>query len=148
MPHTKKTDFLMYSFIYAVHSIVIPFVCFSDHRCSRTYSPREDKEELGRICQDDVCRCTQGKVWMCLHQNIIAWVCTHVAGHLNVYWLNISRWLLHLQNWNGKLPQQRKRDICLQRLTPRYDKHSHNHCSRMHAHIFMIIEIQNKYTHT
>ncbi|KAM4584772.1 complement C3-like [Odontesthes bonariensis] len=31
-----------------------------DHRCSRTYSPREDKEELSRICQDDVCRCTQG----------------------------------------------------------------------------------------
>ncbi|XP_070684604.1 venom factor-like [Pempheris klunzingeri] len=31
-----------------------------DHRCSRTYSPREDKEELSQICRDDVCRCTQG----------------------------------------------------------------------------------------
>ncbi|CAG5928835.1 unnamed protein product, partial [Menidia menidia] len=31
-----------------------------DHRCSRTYSPREDREELSRICQNDVCRCTHG----------------------------------------------------------------------------------------
>ncbi|XP_037546482.1 complement C3 [Nematolebias whitei] len=31
-----------------------------DHRCSRTYSPKEDKEELSRICNNDVCRCTQG----------------------------------------------------------------------------------------
>uniref|UniRef100_A0A8C6NJW6 Complement component c3b, tandem duplicate 2 n=1 Tax=Nothobranchius furzeri TaxID=105023 RepID=A0A8C6NJW6_NOTFU len=31
-----------------------------DHRCSRTYSPKEDKEQLTRICNDDVCRCTQG----------------------------------------------------------------------------------------
>ncbi|KAM4595769.1 complement C3-like [Fundulus diaphanus] len=31
-----------------------------DHRCSRTYSPREDREELTRICDNNVCRCTQG----------------------------------------------------------------------------------------
>ncbi|XP_074550629.1 venom factor-like [Halichoeres trimaculatus] len=31
-----------------------------DHRCSRTYSPRENIEELKQICRDDVCRCTQG----------------------------------------------------------------------------------------
>ncbi|XP_035515263.1 venom factor-like [Morone saxatilis] len=31
-----------------------------DHRCSRTYSPREDKEGLTQICRDNVCRCTQG----------------------------------------------------------------------------------------
>ncbi|XP_015256364.1 PREDICTED: complement C3-like [Cyprinodon variegatus] len=31
-----------------------------DHRCSRTYSPKEDTEELSRICSNDVCRCTQG----------------------------------------------------------------------------------------
>ncbi|XP_043971703.1 complement C3-like isoform X2 [Gambusia affinis] len=31
-----------------------------DHRCSRTYSPREDREELSRICNNNVCRCTQG----------------------------------------------------------------------------------------
>ncbi|XP_056441797.1 complement C3-like isoform X4 [Gadus chalcogrammus] len=32
----------------------------ADHRCSRTYSPPEDKEALGQICRNDVCRCTQG----------------------------------------------------------------------------------------
>ncbi|XP_060943930.1 complement C3-like [Limanda limanda] len=31
-----------------------------DHRCSRTYTPSEDKEELTQICRDNVCRCTQG----------------------------------------------------------------------------------------
>ncbi|XP_033480279.2 complement C3-like [Epinephelus lanceolatus] len=31
-----------------------------DHRCSRTYTPTEDKEELTQICRDNVCRCTQG----------------------------------------------------------------------------------------
>ncbi|XP_041641340.1 complement C3-like isoform X2 [Cheilinus undulatus] len=31
-----------------------------DHRCSRTYSPREDREELTQICRDNICRCTQG----------------------------------------------------------------------------------------
>ncbi|XP_032399538.1 complement C3, partial [Etheostoma spectabile] len=31
-----------------------------DHRCSRTYTPREDKEALAQICRDNVCRCTQG----------------------------------------------------------------------------------------
>nr|XP_019959614.1 PREDICTED: complement C3-like [Paralichthys olivaceus] len=31
-----------------------------DRRCSRTYTPREDKEELTQICRDNVCRCTQG----------------------------------------------------------------------------------------
>ncbi|XP_040891990.1 complement C3-like [Toxotes jaculatrix] len=31
-----------------------------DHRCSRTYTPTEDKEELTQICKDNVCRCTQG----------------------------------------------------------------------------------------
>ncbi|KAM4750099.1 complement C3-like [Anableps anableps] len=31
-----------------------------DHRCSRTYSPREDREELTRICNNNACRCTQG----------------------------------------------------------------------------------------
>uniref|UniRef100_A0A672FYF9 Complement component c3b, tandem duplicate 2 n=1 Tax=Salarias fasciatus TaxID=181472 RepID=A0A672FYF9_SALFA len=31
-----------------------------DHRCSRTYTPTEDKEELSQICRDNVCRCTQG----------------------------------------------------------------------------------------
>ncbi|KAK2817446.1 hypothetical protein Q5P01_025637 [Channa striata] len=31
-----------------------------DHRCSRTYSPKEDKEQLSQICKDNVCRCTQG----------------------------------------------------------------------------------------
>ncbi|XP_051801045.1 complement C3-like [Acanthochromis polyacanthus] len=31
-----------------------------DHRCSRTYTPKENKEELSQICRDNVCRCTQG----------------------------------------------------------------------------------------
>ncbi|XP_034756642.1 complement C3-like isoform X2 [Etheostoma cragini] len=31
-----------------------------DHRCSRTYTPREDKDALAQICRDNVCRCTQG----------------------------------------------------------------------------------------
>ncbi|XP_065808700.1 complement C3 [Labrus bergylta] len=31
-----------------------------DHRCSRTYNPKEDREELTQICRDNVCRCTQG----------------------------------------------------------------------------------------
>ncbi|KAM3865316.1 venom factor-like [Diretmus argenteus] len=31
-----------------------------DHRCSRTYSPSEDKDELAQICTGNVCRCTQG----------------------------------------------------------------------------------------
>ncbi|CAL8332854.1 unnamed protein product [Lota lota] len=31
-----------------------------DHRCSRTYSPPEDKVALSQICRNDVCRCTQG----------------------------------------------------------------------------------------
>ncbi|XP_068177027.1 complement C3-like [Antennarius striatus] len=31
-----------------------------DHRCSRTYMPKEDREELSQICRDNVCRCTQG----------------------------------------------------------------------------------------
>ncbi|GLD73159.1 complement C3-like protein, partial [Lates japonicus] len=31
-----------------------------DDRCSRTYTPSQDKEELSRICRDNVCRCTQG----------------------------------------------------------------------------------------
>ncbi|KAK5865371.1 hypothetical protein PBY51_019649 [Eleginops maclovinus] len=31
-----------------------------DHRCTHTYTPREDREELTQICQDNVCRCTQG----------------------------------------------------------------------------------------
>uniref|UniRef100_A0A8D3BHY9 Complement component c3b, tandem duplicate 2 n=1 Tax=Scophthalmus maximus TaxID=52904 RepID=A0A8D3BHY9_SCOMX len=31
-----------------------------DHRCSRTYTPSEDKEEIAQICRDDVCRCAQG----------------------------------------------------------------------------------------
>ncbi|KAM7010094.1 complement C3-like [Tautogolabrus adspersus] len=31
-----------------------------DHRCSRTYNPKEDREELTQICRDNICRCTQG----------------------------------------------------------------------------------------
>ncbi|KAK5898792.1 hypothetical protein CesoFtcFv8_008337 [Champsocephalus esox] len=31
-----------------------------DHRCTHTYTPREDREELTQICRDNVCRCTQG----------------------------------------------------------------------------------------
>ncbi|KAM3623350.1 uncharacterized protein V6R79_010054 [Siganus canaliculatus] len=31
-----------------------------DHRCTRTYTPSEDKEELTQICKDNICRCTQG----------------------------------------------------------------------------------------
>ncbi|KAJ4944610.1 hypothetical protein JOQ06_013153 [Pogonophryne albipinna] len=31
-----------------------------DHRCTHTYTPREDREELTKICRDNVCRCTQG----------------------------------------------------------------------------------------
>ncbi|KAF3852794.1 hypothetical protein F7725_006162 [Dissostichus mawsoni] len=31
-----------------------------DHRCTHTYTPREDREELTQICKDNVCRCTQG----------------------------------------------------------------------------------------
>lgn len=37
-----------------------------DHRCSRTYSPRENTEELKQICRDNVCRCTQGDC--CVHK--------------------------------------------------------------------------------
>ncbi|XP_071384060.1 complement C3-like [Centroberyx affinis] len=38
-----------------------------DHRCSRTYTPSEDKEELAHICKDNVCRCTQGDC--CISKN-------------------------------------------------------------------------------
>ncbi|XP_016427581.1 complement C3-like [Sinocyclocheilus rhinocerous] len=31
-----------------------------DKRCSRFYSPPEDKEQLDQICKDNVCRCSQG----------------------------------------------------------------------------------------
>uniref|UniRef100_G3N4I6 Anaphylatoxin-like domain-containing protein n=1 Tax=Gasterosteus aculeatus aculeatus TaxID=481459 RepID=G3N4I6_GASAC len=31
-----------------------------DHRCSHTYTPREDREELSQICRNDACRCAQG----------------------------------------------------------------------------------------
>ncbi|XP_053711085.1 complement C3-like isoform X2 [Synchiropus splendidus] len=31
-----------------------------DRRCSQTYTPPENQEALSRICQDNVCRCTQG----------------------------------------------------------------------------------------
>ncbi|XP_034043596.1 complement C3-like [Thalassophryne amazonica] len=31
-----------------------------DHRCSRTYTPIEDKTALRQICRENVCRCTQG----------------------------------------------------------------------------------------
>ncbi|KAK2819584.1 hypothetical protein Q7C36_021230 [Tachysurus vachellii] len=31
-----------------------------DKRCSRFYTPPEDKEQLSQICKDNVCRCTQG----------------------------------------------------------------------------------------
>ncbi|XP_036805105.1 venom factor isoform X1 [Oncorhynchus mykiss] len=31
-----------------------------DHRCSRFYSPKEDKDELSQICRNNICRCTQG----------------------------------------------------------------------------------------
>ncbi|TKS68660.1 Complement C3 [Collichthys lucidus] len=30
-----------------------------DHRCSRAYTPSEDKEQLSQVCRDNVCRCTQ-----------------------------------------------------------------------------------------
>ncbi|XP_071384057.1 venom factor-like [Centroberyx affinis] len=38
-----------------------------DHRCSRTYTPSEVKEELAQICRDNVCRCTQGDC--CISKN-------------------------------------------------------------------------------
>ncbi|XP_030585665.1 complement C3-like [Archocentrus centrarchus] len=31
-----------------------------DHRCTRTYTPRENKEQLSQICRNNACRCTQG----------------------------------------------------------------------------------------
>ncbi|KAJ0051299.1 hypothetical protein NL108_018414, partial [Boleophthalmus pectinirostris] len=31
-----------------------------DHRCSRSFTPRENTEELTQICSGNVCRCTQG----------------------------------------------------------------------------------------
>ncbi|KAK7930619.1 hypothetical protein WMY93_007014 [Mugilogobius chulae] len=32
-----------------------------DHRCSRSFTPRESTEELTQICSGNVCRCTQGQ---------------------------------------------------------------------------------------
>ncbi|XP_058238339.1 complement C3-like isoform X2 [Hemibagrus wyckioides] len=32
----------------------------TDKRCSRFYTPPEDKEQLSQICKDNICRCTQG----------------------------------------------------------------------------------------
>ncbi|KAM9493803.1 complement C3-like [Clarias gariepinus] len=32
----------------------------TDKRCSRYYTPPEDKEQLSQICKDNICRCTQG----------------------------------------------------------------------------------------
>ncbi|XP_053472713.1 complement C3 [Ictalurus furcatus] len=32
----------------------------TDKRCSRFYTPLEDKEQLSQICKDNICRCTQG----------------------------------------------------------------------------------------
>ncbi|KAJ8001694.1 hypothetical protein DPEC_G00172110 [Dallia pectoralis] len=31
-----------------------------DHSCSRFYAPKEDKKELSQICEDSICRCTEG----------------------------------------------------------------------------------------
>lgn len=36
-------------------------LCVTDHRCTRTYTPKEDKEALSQICKDNVCRCTEGE---------------------------------------------------------------------------------------
>ncbi|KAF3852816.1 hypothetical protein F7725_006171 [Dissostichus mawsoni] len=41
-----------------------------DHRCTHTYTPREDREELTQICKDNVCRCTQGKVCTSLQHGV------------------------------------------------------------------------------
>ncbi|KAK3528105.1 hypothetical protein QTP86_023703, partial [Hemibagrus guttatus] len=32
----------------------------TEKRCSRFYTPPEDKEQLSQICKDNICRCTQG----------------------------------------------------------------------------------------
>ncbi|XP_061770767.1 complement C3-like [Nerophis ophidion] len=31
-----------------------------DHRCSKTYTPRQHRDDLTHICKDNVCRCTHG----------------------------------------------------------------------------------------
>ncbi|XP_054634136.1 complement C3-like [Dunckerocampus dactyliophorus] len=31
-----------------------------DHRCSKTYTPTQHREDLTHICKENVCRCTQG----------------------------------------------------------------------------------------
>uniref|UniRef100_A0A8C7MEZ0 Venom factor n=1 Tax=Oncorhynchus kisutch TaxID=8019 RepID=A0A8C7MEZ0_ONCKI len=46
-----------------------------DHRCSRFYSPKEDKDELSQICRNNICRCTQGE---CVFVCICVWLCVCV----------------------------------------------------------------------
>ncbi len=67
----------------------------TDHRCTRTYTPSEDKEELSRICRDNICRCTQGKVPVHLGECMCIFV--YSVCCLDFFKLFIiSRWLLCL----------------------------------------------------
>lgn len=120
----------------------ISLLAVTDHRCSRTYSPNRNTEELTKICRDNVCRCTQGNMYACCSS---AFMCLLICLF---YLLIISRWLLHLQNWHWKLSQQRKRDICLQFFTSRYNTDTHTQClsqtclleSLVHMRKFLILQ--------
>ncbi|KAK1885920.1 Complement C3, partial [Dissostichus eleginoides] len=56
-----------------------------DHRCTHTYTPREDREELTQICKDNVCRCTQGD---CERETF---ACTTLNHVLQVKVLNVTQ---------------------------------------------------------
>lgn len=85
------------------------------------------------------------------------YVCTAVASFVCAlvllgffYLFIISRRLLHLQKGNGELSQQRKRDVCLQLFTPRYNTHTLNlsvspftdvsHCSVFKVKVLSVTE--------
>uniref|UniRef100_A0A8K9UH89 NTR domain-containing protein n=1 Tax=Oncorhynchus mykiss TaxID=8022 RepID=A0A8K9UH89_ONCMY len=55
-----------------------------DHRCSRFYSPKEDKDELSQICRNNICRCTQGEC-------VCACVCVSVCGLYKAKVLSVSQ---------------------------------------------------------
>lgn len=62
-PGRRTRTFSTVACFYILYIVYIYLlVCLlSDHRCTQLYTPVVDKDELTQICEDNVCRCTQGK---------------------------------------------------------------------------------------
>ena len=124
------------------HTVSLLSVRVTDHRCSRTYTPSEDVEELTKICRDNVCRCAQGKVF--LQHGTSRHVCWWFFKCM-IHSLLMSRWLLCLQNRQWKLPQQGQRDVCLRDITPQYDSLPHTLPTSSHTQLNMYVLIQKEW---